>query len=206
MSYTIAKEFWTKNSRYPNYPNTKQRRFIDISFVMQHLGECKSVMDIGCADGYLLLVLREITDIERFYAYDINSTLLEKLQSRWDIDSILHAHTYDLSKKEDFPTTDLTLCMGLFPYIFKEDDINTILSNIKSDTLIVRAPCTMKDKDEYINKFSDDLGCDYSSIYRTKDNYLGILGKFYNDIKMIKSYPDEIESKYGTKHYYFVCT
>lgn len=205
MSYEVAKTFWCKRKQYPNYKNTKQRRFLDVSFIMKYIKNPNSVLDLGCADGYLLIALREFTEIEKFYGCDICENLLNKLKLRWGPDKNIETKVYDFTKDTNYPQTDLTLSMGLFPYIFDRNDLCNILQNIKSDILIVRCPCTMQTQDEYINTYSNDLGTEYSSIYRTTQNYLDILKLFYTNVHFERSYPDEIESDYGTKHFFFVC-
>lgn len=205
MSYTVAKNFWSKRKQYPNYPNTKQRRLVDINFIINNIGDLDSILDIGCADGYLLIALREFTDATKFYGYDISEDMLKDLKLRWGLIKKLESKVCDFTKITDFPRTDLTVSMGLFPYIFDYNDLHNILVGIKSNTLIVRVPCTMKDKDEYINTYSEDLNSYYSSVYRTTSNYLSILNEFYTDVNMERAYSDNIESKYGTKHFFFVC-
>lgn len=205
MSYKIAKDFWRKRKQYPNYPNIKQRRFLDVSFVLENLEDPNTILDLGCADGYLLIALREFTDARKFYGYDISESLLYEFVLRWGVIKELKTKVCDFTKDINYPQVDLTLSMGLFPYIFNCDDLYNILANIKSNMLIVRAPCTIKDSDEYINTYSSDLNSEYSSIYRTTQSYFSILRIFYTNVYIERAYPDEIESKYGTKQFFFVC-
>lgn len=206
MSYKIAKKFWKQQKQYPNYPNTKERRIIDINFVIDNIetiaskgGYIESVLDLGCADGYLLFALNEKTNIKNFYGYDISKKLLPK--STEDIKFKL----CDFTKIKKYPKVDMSLSMGMFPYIFENNDLYNIISKIKSKMLLVRSPCTLKSQDEYINKYSKELKNNYSCVYRTCEKYIDIFKKFYINVDITKAYPDNIESKYGTKHYYFVC-
>jgi SAM-dependent methyltransferase len=205
MSYKIAKDFWRKREQYPDYKDTKHRRILDVNFVTGHSKDPSSVLDLGCADGYLLIALRGCTNIKRFYGYDISENLLNELRLKWGTAEDLETKVCDFTKYINYPQVDLTLSMGLLPYIFEDDDLCSILENIKSDALIVRAPCTVKGQDEYINTYSDDLDSKYSAIYRTSQNYLTILKLFYTNVYFERSYPDKIESNYGTKHFFFVC-
>jgi SAM-dependent methyltransferase len=205
MSYEIAKNFWKGLCNYPKYPNVKERRLIDINFVVNNINNSNSIIDLGCADGYLLLALREFTYIKSFYGYDISQDMLKSLKDRWGNWPGLETKVCDFTEDLVLPKTDITVSMGMFPYIFNDEHLNNILLAIKSNTLIVRTPCTSKSEDEYINTFSDDLKANYSSVYRTPNNYLNILKSFYGDVVVERSYPDEIESKYGTKHFFFVC-
>lgn len=201
----VALDFWKKRKNYPNYPNTLQRRFIDTNFVVDKLVGTSSVLDIGCGEGSMLLSLREFTEIGLFYGYDVSPSLIEKLLARWGNAPGLKAKVVDLVGLEKLPKTDVTLALGSFPYIFNNEHLRKILGNIKSNLLIVRAPCTLDKEDEVINKFSEDLGADYAAVYRTIDNYMSILSEHFIVSEVSRAYPDEIESKYGTKHFFFVC-
>jgi len=205
MSYTTAKDFWKDLKQYPSYPNIKERRLIDVNFIVSNSSGSNSVIDLGCGDGYLLIALREFTEITKFYGYDISEKLLQQLVYRWGKTKGLKADVCDFVEVAKFPKTDLTVSMGMFPYIFNVDDLESIIDAVTSDTFIVRVPCTGKEEDEYIDTYSKDLNANYSSIYRTKENYLSILKKFYKEVNVERSYSDDIESKYGTKHYFFVC-
>lgn len=205
MSYKTAKDFWKYVDYYPDYPNTDVRRQIDIDFVSSRVENVKSVLDLGCADGHLLLALRSFIQIEKFYGYDISPGLLKVLRTSWGNRVGLKTNLCDFTKQIKYPNTDLTIAMGLFIYIFDYFDLYNILDSVKSQKLIIRIPCTMKNQDEYINTYSKDLSANYSAVYRTTQNYLDILKIFYANVHMKRAYPDEIESKYGTKHFFFVC-
>jgi SAM-dependent methyltransferase len=203
-NYKTALDFWEKRKRYPNYPNTLQRRLIDTNFVVSKSADANSVLDIGCGEGSMLLSLREFTKIELFYGYDISPSLIKRLVDRWGNVPGLKVKIVNLIILRELPMTDITLALGSWPYIFDDDHLHKILGNIKSNLLIVRAPCTLGKDDEIINKFSEDLGENYASIYRTRDNYISILSKHFSVCEVSRAYPDEIESKYGTKHFFFV--
>jgi hypothetical protein len=151
------------------------------------------------------VALREFTDIENFFGFDISIEMLQSLKYRWGQRDNLHISVCDFSKDMSFPETDLTTAMGVFPYIFEQEDLEQLLNNVKSNTLIVRVPCSVEGGDVYINKYSDDLDSEYSSIYRTPDKYEDTFIKFFSTVMLERAYPDDIESKYGTKHYFFVC-
>lgn len=209
MSYEIAKNFWKSIKKYPNYPNTKERRLIDLNFILNNntyiIDNINSILDIGCADGYLLITLREFTNINDFYGYDISPEMIDLLIKRWGKIGNLNTYICDFTKNIIFPKVDLTLSMGMFPYIFEDDDLFNILKSLNTKVLIVRTPCTLKEKNEYINTYSANLKSEYSSIYRTVDNYINLFKKVFNSVTVVRAYPDNIESSFGTKHYFFVC-
>ena len=198
MSYEVAKKFWGTINDYPDYPHLLKRRFIDLSFILDYIGESKSILDIGCADCSMLILLRELTTLENLYGVDISRKMM-RISPEIKLDVI------DVTKDVKFPKTDITICFGMFPYIFDKEHLNNIISNIKSDLFLVRAPCTLKEEDEYINKFSTELNKDYSAIYRKPSSYIKVFLRFFDNIRTMRSYPDELEGKYGTKHYYFIC-
>ena len=203
----VAKEFWTCSFDYPSYPNTLKRRLIDTNFVTKYVYDKRSIADIGCGTGSMILALRLFTCVTRFYAYDLSDNFLCDLRDRWGYcqDERLTSVPVDFNNFNSDIKADAVLSLGLFPYIFEENKISNLLSKIDSDLLIVRAPCTMKDEDEVINKYSEDLKEDYAAVYRTVDNYIDILSNYFEVINVTRAYPDNIESKYGTKHFFFVC-
>jgi len=64
-------------------------------------------------------------------------------------------------------------------------------------------PCV--EEREEINKFSEEYNDDYAAIYRTVTEYQSILSECFNIKHVDRCYPDEFESKYGSKQFFFVC-
>lgn len=198
MSYEVSKKFWRMINTYPDYPHLLKRRFLDLVCILGNIKNAESILDIGCADCSMLILLQELTPIKRFYGIDISNTMMRTRPG-------LILQVADLTQEYNLPKTDVTTCFGMFPYIFEKEDMCNILKNIKSDLFLVRAPCTSHKIDEYINKFSVELNNEYSAIYRTVDSYKKIFSSVFNVIETLRAYPDEIEGNYGTKHYYFIC-
>jgi len=106
--------------------------------------------------------------------------------------------------ESELPKVDMTVCMGAMLYVFDDDDLKYMLSNMKSSIFICRVPCSMNDRVE-INKFSEEFDADYAAVYRTIPEYIQIISEYF-DIKSIdRCYPDEIESKFGSKQFFFTC-
>ena len=61
----------------------------------------------------------------------------------------------------------------------------------------------LKNEDEYVNVYSDKLKSNYSSKYRTVSNVLKTLEKHFVVESIDRVYPDEIESEFDTKQFYF---
>ena len=201
----VAYNFWTSKEKYPDYPHVLKRRLIDVAHVAPLVQDAQSVLDIGCADGYMLVALREFTKISKFYAYDLSENLLTLLRNKWGNYRFLETKATDLLSVSIFPSVDVTLSLGAFPYIFNDDKLRSMVSRIQSNCFIVRTPCSTDTERIVINKYSEDLGEQYASVYRTVDEYVNVLAEYYNVEDIFRAYPDEIESKYGTKQYFFVC-
>ena len=153
----------------------------------------------------MLLLLRELTTIKKFYGYDISSEFINLLKSKWGIYKELNTKVVNFIELPDLPRTDVTLALGSFPYIFDDGILCDVIAQINSNKLIVRTPCTIKKEYEVVNKFSEDLRDNYASVYRTVEGYTEILSDYYVINDVFRAYPDEIESKYGTKQFFFIC-
>lgn len=193
----IAKKFWKNQKKYPEYGTIKKRRLHELNYLVPKLEGVESLMDLGCGDGALIKCLRELTDIKTYFAYDIATGLME------DIPAI--TNEYDCTNPEPLPPTDFTVFAGVIPFLFEDEQVYDVLDEINSPVLYVKAPCSMEDEEIYVNTFSEKLGENYSSLYRTEEQMLDILGQYYNFIEVSRAYPDEIESEFGTKQLIFLC-
>lgn len=202
--YDTAKKFWTDRVDYPNYPYVLHRRLIDLNYVAQRTRSLNSILDLGCGDGSLLLSLREVTQIRKFYGYDISNNLLNMLKNKWGDSPGLTVKETDFLC-DNLPEVDATTSLGSFSYVFEDQQLHDVLNNVNSSLLIVRASCTLKKENELIKTFSQDLGAEYASIYRTVNNLISILNEHFIVSEVDRAYPDEIESKYDTKHFFFLC-
>jgi hypothetical protein len=101
------------------------------------------------------------------------------------------------------PSADVTISMNMFPYIFDDEILDKTIASVKSDIFIVRATC---EKERLVvNSFSEDLGYEYSACYRTILEYSDIMNKYYTEVEITRAFPDEIESRYGSKQMFFLC-
>lgn len=145
--------------------------------VLKYTNNNKSVLDLGCGTGYMLLMLRELTDIEYFFGYDLSKTFIDKFKNRWGTDKKLIAEDVNFLEKH-LPQTDITLCIGVLVYIFDDSLISNMISGIQSNTLIIRVPCNMERLE--INKYSSELKSQYAAVYRTVEEYYNILSQYFN--------------------------
>lgn len=207
LSTDVSRDFWKNQDFYPEYGDViKKRRLIETSFLTNWIWENnpKNMSDIGCGNGSTVTMLQELTGIYEYYCYDISDSMLEKLDGRNVRGASIYTNVVDLCNLQyDFIETDLTAILGVTMYLTDLQFVN-LLQKVQSKTVIIRDPIS-KTREE-INKFSEDLNFNYSAIYRTLDEYIKLLGIAGWNVKLNKrAYPDEIESKFGTKQYFFVC-
>ena len=198
-----AKEFWVDQDFYPNYPFIKERRKHELDVLLKNIpADAKSLLDLGCGNGSTTILLRELTYIQNFFCYDISPSMLSKIGS--DRDSKVYPVAFDVNTDTlVFPYTDVSICMNMFPYVFSDERLDMIIESIKSDIFIVRITCDTERLE--INNFSEVLGKDYSAIYRTVSDYNDALSKHFKEVEITRAFPDEIESKYNSKQYFFIC-
>lgn len=119
-------------------------------------------------------------------------------------DSELVTQVWDANDRDyNFPITDVTISMNMFPCIFDDSVVEEIVKNINSDIFLTRVTCE-KERLE-IDKFSEDLGHNYTACYRTAEEYVNIFSKYYSTVNVVRAFPDEIESNYGSKQMFFEC-
>lgn len=191
-----AREFWRGSSAYPKYPFIKERRLCELNYLVPQIKDCGSLLDLGCGDGALLNCLVHLTNIKRFYGYDLSAKLLKNVNSR------VQTRVFDCYHPTRLPRTDVTIIGALLPYLFDDEVIKRVLELVRSEILYVRAVCTLEKEDKTIQTFSKQLGRNYSARYMTLPRTLNLIGEFFNIVAVDRIYPDEIESQFGTKQFY----
>lgn len=204
MSKT-AEKFWKTRREYPPVTCNFQRRYLDLGIILKHIDGVDSILDLGCGEGQVLLMLRELTDINNYHAYDLSQTFINNLIKRWGNCPGLEAQAANFTTTSRFPETDMCICMGAMLYVFDDNDLKYMLSNIKSKIFICRVPCNLESDRLEIDKFSKEFKGDYAAVYRTMPEYIFILSESFNIKSIDRCYPDTIESKYGSKQFFFVC-
>ena len=204
MSKT-AEKFWKSRKEYPPVTCNFQRRYLDLGVVLKHIDGVNSILDLGCGEGQNLLMLRELTDIKDYYGYDLSKVFIKNLTKRWGKYPGLKAKVVNFTKVNNLPVTDMCICMGAMLCVVDDDDLKYMLSNIKSKIFICRAPCNLETSRLEIDKFSEEFGENYAAVYRTIPEYISLLSKFFTIKSIDRCYPDDIESKYGSKQFFFVC-
>jgi SAM-dependent methyltransferase len=198
-----SNELWLTTDFYPSFPFIKERRKYEIDYLLNAIPkETTSLLDLGCGNGSTVILLRELTYIKKYYCYDINSRMLSAIGENRD--SEIYTKVWNANNGDyDFPKTEVTICMNMFLYISSDKVIENIIGGIKSNVFIVRVTCE-KERLE-INKYSKDLQQYYSACYRTIEEYIQMMKKYYITVEPVRAFPDEIESLYGSKQMFFLC-
>jgi SAM-dependent methyltransferase len=203
MSKTTEK-FWISRKTYPPVTCNLERRYLDLGLILKYLNNYDSILDLGCGEGQILLMLRELTDIKKFYAFDLTSVFIDNLIKKWGTWPGLDAKTINFSKINELPRTDICICMGVMLYL-SDVLLREIISKISSKLFIIRVPCTLRKDRLEIDKFSEEYQFQYAATYRTIPEYISILSEFFEILTIDRCYPDSIESKYESKQFLFVC-
>ena len=200
----VAEAFWQTRREYPPVIHNFQRRYLELGIILDYIDGIESILDLGCGEGYILLLLRELTDIKLYYGYDISQIFINNLIDRWGNYAGLNAHVVNYTTTNKFPVADMSICMGSMLYIFDDNALKHMLKNLKSKMFICRVPCSMDDRVE-IDKFSKEFDANYAAVYRTIPEYIDMLSESFEIKSIDRCYPDDIESKHGTKQFFFVC-
>lgn len=194
-----ARRFWTRQTHYPEYGTIKRRRLHELNTLAPMLDGVRSVLDVGCGDGALLRCLAEVTDVEELAGCDYAPTLAAKAPGffKWDA-------TGDVS----LPECEFVTCCGVIPFLFDDADVLRLLRHIKAAApqAYFRAPCSMGDKPIEVASYSEKLGEDYFSLYRTPEQLRKLINSVFRVVDSGRSYPDEIESEFGTRQFWVRCS
>jgi SAM-dependent methyltransferase len=194
MSTDVAREFWKRQVTYP-FPFTRRRRIHELNYLVPRLQELggKRLLDLGCGDGALLECLVHLVDYDEFFGFDVAEGLLK------DINPRITTAIYDLAAPTALPAVDVTIMAGAIQYVFDDSAVSRVLEYVTSPRLYVRSTCTLLPEDEQV------VTGGYASRYRTVPRTFELLSRHFLVTAVDRVYPDEIESKYGTKQFYFEC-
>lgn len=192
----IAKDFWTSKKTYPEYGTIKQRRLHELNYLVPKL-KGKTILDLGCGDGALANCLINLIDFEKFYAYDWSESLIENLNPQ------IIKQVYDCNNPQTLPKVDVIIFAGVVPFIFDDEKLLSLFNYFDANEIFIRAPCTEKNEREIVKTYSEHLKENYASVYRTVSELSKLINKKFNLLNVTRVYPDDIESNFGTKQYYF---
>ena len=196
----VAQKFWNTAGTYPSYGDIKDRRLHELNYLVPKLKGTKSMLDLGCGDGALIKCLLHLTNIEKYYAYEMSEALLANLEGTSDL---IETKQFDCYEPTELPKADATVMAGVTTFLFEDEVVDNALSRIDSPVLYLREPCTINPEDEYINKYSEKLDSHYSGRYRTVDHLKSLIEKHFEVQDVSRAYPDELEHTPSTRQYYF---
>ncbi len=192
MTTDIAKTFWRSQEHYP-FPFTRRRRIHELNYLLPRLQRTrgKRLLDLGCGDGSLLECLLRLTDFEEFHGYDLSAELL------CGIDPRVRTAVFDIESTDTLPEVDATIIAGVIQYVFEDETVGTLLARVTSPVVWIRSTCTLKPATERVTRDG------YASCYRTLPETHALISRHFEVSAVDRVYPDELESPFGTKQFYF---
>jgi len=183
--------FYNKE-KYPQFPFIKERRLFELNWLIPKLKDKgKTLIDVGCGDGSLIDCLSRLTDLS-ISGCDFSEKLIKNTNQN------IKTFYYNCKKPKKIKS-DIIIIASVFPYL-EDDEIISLLEKLDYKYLFVRTPCSFYR--ERVDKFSIELNDYYQAQYRTIEEIFKLLT---NVVEYARVYPDNIESKFGTKQYYFIC-
>jgi SAM-dependent methyltransferase len=192
MSTETATHYWKSQKQYP-FAFTRRRRIHELNYLLPRMAATggKRLLDLGCGDGSLLECLLRTTDFEEFHGCDVAADLLTGIDPR------VETFVYDIAHPVPLPTVDAVIIAGVIQYIFDDEAVAALLKRIDAPILWLRSTCTLKSQRELVKNDG------YASCYRTVPETHALLSREFTVSSVDRIYPDEIESAYGTKQFYF---
>jgi SAM-dependent methyltransferase len=192
MSTETATAFWKSQSQYP-FAFTRRRRIHELNYLVPRLEKTqgKRLLDLGCGDGSLLECLLRITDFEELYGYDVAADLLR------DIDPRIHTAVFDISNPGPLPDVDVIILASVIQYVWEDSAVDALFARMTAPVSWIRSTCTLKPQTERIVKNG------YAACYRTLPEVHALICRHFDVTAVDRVYPDELESAYGTRQFYF---
>jgi 2-polyprenyl-3-methyl-5-hydroxy-6-metoxy-1,4-benzoquinol methylase len=192
VSTETATRYWQAQTSYP-FAFTRRRRIHELNYLLPRLARCggKRLLDLGCGDGSLLECLLRLTDFEEFHGVDVAADLMR------DIDQRVRTAVFDIANPGELPEVDAVIVAGVIQYVFDDQVVENLFARISAPFLWVRSTCTLEDRRELVERDG------YASCYRTLPETHALVSRHFQVTSVDRVYPDEIESAFGTKQFYF---
>lgn len=192
MTTETATAFWTSQAQYP-FAFTRRRRLHELNYLVPRLERTggRRLLDLGCGDGSLLECLLRLTDFEEFHGYDVSESLMRGIDPR------VKTAVFDIARPGPLPEVDATIVAGVIQYVFDDEAVGALLARVTSPVIWLRSTCTLKAEAEPVVRDG------YASKYRTVPGTHALLARHFEVTAVDRVYPDELESAFGTKQFYF---
>src|SRR5690606_5771096 len=123
--------------------------------------------------------------------YDLAPDLLRGIDPR------VQTAVFDISNPGSLPDVDAVIIAGVIQYVFDDDVVDRLFAHLQAPVTWVRSTCTLKREAEHV------VNQRYASNYRTIAGTCALLSRYHDVTAIDRIYPDEIESAFGTKQFYF---
>lgn len=192
MTTQTASAFWKAQTEYP-FAFTRKRRIHELNYLVPRLAKIpgKRLLDLGCGDGSLLECLLRLTEFEEFHGYDIAADLLKGMDPR------IRTAVFDIADPGELPEVDAAIVAGVIQYVFDDAIIDALLARLTAPVVWIRSTCTLQPRAERVVRDG------YASNYRTVPETFELISRHYRIAAVDRVYPDELESAFGTKQFYF---
>jgi cyclopropane fatty-acyl-phospholipid synthase-like methyltransferase len=203
MKEEDVKKFWDKRSEcygkttlhgitaFSDSEETKKRDKLEKQEIRKHIdfGTDRKILDLGCGVGRITMDLAK--DVDFIVGVDYSQSLIdiasrEAEKSGFTNIEFICASSYDFQHNEKF---DVAVVLGLFSYM-NDDNVVKTIKNIsrhlkKGGKVTLKESVGLEERFEVIDKFSDELGTIYNSIYRTPTTLIRLFEE--NGFKVVHS-------------------
>ena len=114
-----------------------------------------------------------------------------------DIDPRVQTAVIDIASPAPLPEVDAVICAGVIQYVFEDAAVAALLARIRAPVIWIRSTCTLLPERENVERDG------YASCYRTVPETHALISENHRVTGVDRVYPDEVESKFGTKQFYF---
>lgn len=179
-------------------------------------GSNDRVLDVGCGIGRWADVLAE--KVHAYHGVDIDDGMINIAKKRHKQNTnvsfqALPAQQINLNTLTAKAPFSLLVMIGIMMYLNDNECKKVICNVLKTLTLdariLIREPVGIKERLTLKNVWSDEMKCEYSAIYRTIDEIMGILETSFKECsyKMVASkalYPDHLNNRSETRQHYLI--
>lgn len=211
LAQSVSNTFWQALNKYPDFPSHQLRQDIDVVKISRFIqsvdaADIQSVLEIGCGDCYVLKQLEKeysIYGIELYGLDYINSFFIQQVNKIREAGSKIN-----FGRLPSLPScrkADFVFFLGGLHYVINKKAISDFKKEINNSNkyLLIRCPCDPH-KTTIINKYSEELRAQYAAIYRTVQDVISLFSNEWNLLSIERAFHDDVESKFGTKQYYFL--